>query len=46
MNGAIGLDYLVVFHELDRRGLSREEYDDFMDCIRVIESAALAEFRK
>lgn len=45
-NGPIGLDYLVIFHELDRRALGREDYDDFMYCIRVIEDAALAEMRK
>lgn len=44
--GPVGLDYLVVFHELDRRDLSREQYDDFLWAIRVIEHAAITELHK
>lgn len=44
--GLIGLDYTVVFHELDRRQLARDEYDDLMDGIRLIERTVLAELRK
>ena len=46
MNGPVGLDYGVIFHELDRRGLSRDDYDDCMWAVRVIERAALDEMRK
>ena len=44
--GVIGLDYGVVFHELDRRSLSPDDYDDLMDSIRVIEQAALDQMHK
>lgn len=44
--GPAGLNYVVLFHELDRRGLSRDEYDDMMACIRHIEQAALAEIHR
>ncbi len=39
--GAVGLDYGVIFHELDRRALAAADYDDLMDSLRTIESAAL-----
>lgn len=39
--GPIGLDYNVVFHELDRKSLAPDVYDDMLASIRVIESAAL-----
>jgi len=42
----VGLDYNVLLHELDRRNLSREEYDDLFGCIRVIEQTVLEERRK
>lgn len=41
MNGPTGLDYNVVFHELDRRALDRDTYDDLMGSVRVIEETAL-----
>ena len=44
--GPVGLDYNVLFHELDRRELAREDYDDLLGSIRVIEGVALAEMRK
>lgn len=44
--GPVGLDYNVVFHELDRKGLADDEYDDMMAAIRVIESTALEELHK
>ncbi len=44
--GPVGLDYGVVFHELDRRGLSPEDYDDTMHALRIIERTALREMRK
>jgi hypothetical protein len=40
-SGPTGLDYNVLLHELDRRGLTRDEYDDLFDRIRVIEEAVL-----
>lgn len=46
MNGPIGLDYNVIFHDLDKRGLADDEYDDLMASIRVIETAALEELHK
>ena len=39
--GVIGLDYNIVFHEIERRGASGVEYDDLMWCIRAIEAEAL-----
>nr|DAI91557.1 MAG TPA: protein of unknown function DUF1799 [Caudoviricetes sp.] len=39
--GAVGLNYLVIFHELDRMNLKKEEYDRVMNSIRIIESEAL-----
>ncbi len=45
-NGPTGLDYGVIQHELDRRNLPPDDYDDLMACIRVIEQAALDEFHK
>lgn len=40
-SGPVGLDYNVVFHELDRRQLGRDDYDDMMGAIRTIEEVAL-----
>ncbi|WP_313401506.1 DUF1799 domain-containing protein [Stenotrophomonas sp.] len=42
--GPIGLDYGVIFYEMDREGLEGEKRDEVMAGIRVIETAALAEF--
>lgn len=39
--GAYGLDYSVIFHHLDRRGVAGEDFDDLMEAVRVIEGAAL-----
>lgn len=39
--GPIGLDYNVLFHELDRMKLGEDAYDDLFAAVRVIESAAL-----
>jgi hypothetical protein len=46
MHGYVGLDYSVLFHELDRRKLPSDEYDDLMGCLRVIEEAALKHLHK
>jgi len=45
-NGPTGLDYNVVFHELDRKGLAGDDYDDMMGALRVIESTALQAIHK
>jgi len=44
-NGPTGLDYNVLLHELDRRNLPSDEYDDLFGCLRVIEQTALQEMR-
>lgn len=44
--GAYGLDYLVVYHELDRLDLTPDQYDETLAQLRVIEGAALDEIRK
>lgn len=46
MNGPVGLDYNVVFHELDRQGLVGEEYDELMASVRIMESEALTIIRE
>jgi hypothetical protein len=45
-SGPTGLDYNVLLHELDRRGLPPDEYDDLFDSLRVIEQVALDEMHK
>lgn len=40
-NGPTGLDYNVLLHELDRRGLTGDEYDDLFGAMRVIEDTVL-----
>ena len=44
--GPTGLDYNVLLHELDRRKLPEDEYDDLFGSLRVIEQTALEEMRK
>lgn len=39
--GPAGLDYSVIFHELDRKGLAAADYDDMLHALRVIEDEAL-----
>lgn len=46
MNGPIGLDYNVVFHELDRQGLDGLEYDETMASVRIMEAEALTILRE
>lgn len=43
--GVVGLDYNVLFHEMDRMDLGREEYDRLLEDIRTMEGAALEEMR-
>ena len=40
-NGPAALDLTVFFHELDRKGVANAEYDEMVDKLSVIESAAL-----
>ncbi len=44
--GPIGLDYNVVYHELQREALDGEQYDEVMAAIRVIERAALEQMQQ
>lgn len=46
VSGVVGLDYNVLFHEMDRMGLEREEYDRLFEDIRTMEAAALEEMRR
>lgn len=43
MNGPIGLDYNVLYHRMDRMGLTPERYDDLEADIAAMEVAALGE---
>ena len=45
-SGPTGLDYNVMLHELDRRALPRDEYDDLFSALRLIEQTALDEFQR
>lgn len=42
----VGLDYNVLFHEMDRMDLERDEYDRLFEDIRTMEAAALEEMRR
>lgn len=44
--GPVGLDYNVIHHELTRKGITGDAFDDFMDNMRIIESAALKVIHK
>ncbi|TQJ97325.1 DUF1799 domain-containing protein [Achromobacter sp. SLBN-14] len=44
--GPIGLDYGVLYHDLDRQELPRAEQQEIMDVLRIIERAALEIFHK
>ncbi|WP_276529447.1 DUF1799 domain-containing protein [Achromobacter piechaudii] len=43
MAGATGLNYVALFHKMDRMGLSPEQYVELEDQVRVLEFAALDE---
>lgn len=45
-HGATGLDYNVVYHKMDRMGLTPSEYDDIELDVRLMEDAALETIRK
>lgn len=40
-SGPIGLDYVVVFAELEHRGITGEDRDDTINALRVVEAAAI-----
>lgn len=42
MGGLIGMDYMPLFHKMDRLGLNAVEYAQLEDDIRVMEAEALA----
>lgn len=44
--GAIGLDYNVLYHKMDRMKLEPEVYEQMESDIRVLEEAALKEINK
>lgn len=44
--GVTGLNYIPLFHRMDRMDLSEQDYEWMFDDIRVIESAALASMNK
>lgn len=44
--GPTGMNYLVVSSEIDRLGLFGDDREDMMECIRVLERAALAEIHR
>jgi hypothetical protein len=44
--GPVGLDYTVVYREMDRLKLDEGEQDEMMAAIRVIEVAALRAMRE
>ncbi|MDH1522538.1 DUF1799 domain-containing protein [Achromobacter mucicolens] len=44
--GPIGLDYGVLYQDLDRQELSKAEQQEIMGVLRIIERAALEIFHK
>lgn len=44
-NGPIGLDFNVFFHELDRKGITGDAYDEYVANLRTIERAAIAKLQ-
>lgn len=45
-SGATGLDHNVMFHRMDRMGLSREEYDELEQDVQLLEREALGVMRE
>lgn len=41
MGGPVGLDMTVFFHEMDRKKIPEDDYDEMVYHLSVIESAAL-----
>ena len=46
MGGRTGLDYLVLYHKMDRMNLSEDDYAQLEHDIAVLERAALEEMNK
>jgi hypothetical protein len=44
--GPVGLDFGVIHHALDRKGVTGDAYDDFIYDMRILEEAALTELYK
>lgn len=44
--GAIGLDYKILFHELDRMNLSPKQHENLFEDVRVMEFEALKIFQE
>jgi len=44
--GPTGLDYNVVYYELERAGHKGEDFDEMFECLRVMEHSALSEIYK
>jgi hypothetical protein len=44
--GPIGLDYNVVYRELEREALDGDQHDEVMAAIRIIERAALEQMQQ
>lgn len=45
-NGPVALDYTIFFHELDRKKVPDDLYDDYTDKLSVIEDEALKHIHK
>ena len=46
VNGCTGLDYNILYRDLDRLNLTPERWDELRDEVHAIEVAALTEMRK
>lgn len=46
MAGATGLNYVALFHKMDRMNLTAEQYDELEEQMRVLEFAALEEMNR
>lgn len=45
-NGVLGINYLVLYHKLDRMGLEPDEYAQFEMDVQVMELAALEKMQE
>ena len=46
MNGKTGLDYLVMYHKMDRMKLDEDDYSQLENDMQVMERSALEEMNK
>lgn len=46
MNGPTSLDHLIVYKELDRIGISGEEFDEILSRLHIIENEALKQIHE